>query len=181
MCILTQRWYNPVVGRFVMRDINNIEYNLFAYTHNNPANIVDPSGRFSVKSSIIPPDPVVTCTAYALALLRKWVNKLKRESYNDKYVHCVVSCELTKECGEDFARTAGILREAIQGFISGIRKWIRGKLINFRCYIEGIEEGIDVEDMVANEDGIKCGSWVQYRRMDCEKCCNKVMKYPVRK
>ena len=44
MYLLTQRWYNPVVGRFVVRDPSDKEENLFVYCRNNSANFVDPKG-----------------------------------------------------------------------------------------------------------------------------------------
>jgi len=44
MYLLTQRWYNPVVGRFVARDPLRKKFNRYMYGHNNPAILTDPSG-----------------------------------------------------------------------------------------------------------------------------------------
>jgi len=46
MYLLTQRWYNPVVGRFVARDPWKEGNNLFVYARDNPAYFVDQEGTF---------------------------------------------------------------------------------------------------------------------------------------
>jgi len=45
MYLLTQRWYNPIVGRFVVRDfIRERGKNLYAFALSDPVALVDPSG-----------------------------------------------------------------------------------------------------------------------------------------
>ncbi|MBC7329428.1 RHS repeat-associated core domain-containing protein [bacterium] len=45
MYLLTQRWYNPVVGRFVVRDpLKAGRCDLYVYVLNDPQNLVDPAG-----------------------------------------------------------------------------------------------------------------------------------------
>ncbi|MGB9876140.1 MAG: RHS repeat domain-containing protein [bacterium] len=45
MYLLTQRWYNPVIGRFLTKDIREVErQNLYVYSLDDPVNIVDPTG-----------------------------------------------------------------------------------------------------------------------------------------
>ncbi|MGB9607900.1 MAG: RHS repeat domain-containing protein, partial [bacterium] len=49
MYLLTQRWYNPVIGRFVVRDPLSKSLGVklqmsYIYAHANPVNFVDPSG-----------------------------------------------------------------------------------------------------------------------------------------
>jgi RHS repeat-associated protein len=52
MYLLTQRWYNPVVGRFVVREPSEterwIQINTYAYVMENPVNNTDPLGRFTL-------------------------------------------------------------------------------------------------------------------------------------
>ncbi|MEM0010660.1 MAG: RHS repeat-associated core domain-containing protein [Candidatus Bathyarchaeia archaeon] len=44
MYLLTQRWYNSVVGRFVVRDFFEVEPDFYRYCGHNPTNYVDPEG-----------------------------------------------------------------------------------------------------------------------------------------
>jgi len=51
MYLLTQRWYNPLVGRFVVwdpigRGVQRKSLGVYLYTSNNPVNAVDPKGLF---------------------------------------------------------------------------------------------------------------------------------------
>jgi len=45
MYLLTQRWYNPVVGRFVVRDPKGMVEKHYSYCLDNPLNLVDPLGE----------------------------------------------------------------------------------------------------------------------------------------
>jgi RHS repeat-associated protein len=47
MYLLTQRWYNPTIGRFVVRDPLKEEENLFNYGLANPLTFIDPTGLYS--------------------------------------------------------------------------------------------------------------------------------------
>jgi RHS repeat-associated protein len=55
MYLLTQRWYNPVIGRFVVRDPlqrreeESSSSGLYLYSANNPVNFYDPLGLFTKK------------------------------------------------------------------------------------------------------------------------------------
>jgi RHS repeat-associated protein len=49
MYLLTQRWYNPAVGRFVVRDPANEEDNDYTYVGNLPTFYVDKSGLLKSK------------------------------------------------------------------------------------------------------------------------------------
>jgi RHS repeat-associated protein len=76
MYLLTQRWYNPVVGRFVVRDllrhkgIYSDPTGLYIYTGNNPTNTFDPLGLFTKKD----------CD--------RWYQQCEDEAYN-QYFDCV--------------------------------------------------------------------------------------------
>jgi len=54
MYLLTQRWYNPVVGKFVVRDPMHqpigIMDVLYLYAEDNPILYADPSGYFKIPS-----------------------------------------------------------------------------------------------------------------------------------
>jgi RHS repeat-associated protein len=54
MYLLTQRWYNPLIGRFVVRDplkpLNQV--NFFNYVRDNPIEYTDPSGMICIPYSV---------------------------------------------------------------------------------------------------------------------------------
>ncbi|MEM0010662.1 MAG: RHS repeat-associated core domain-containing protein, partial [Candidatus Bathyarchaeia archaeon] len=49
MYLLTQRWYNSVVGRFVVRDLVKAEINSYQYAIGTPTGNVDPAGLWCLK------------------------------------------------------------------------------------------------------------------------------------
>jgi len=52
-----QRWYDPVLGRFVSKDIlNNI--NRYKYSNNNPVIYIDPNGLYPVVPQSVPAPPL---------------------------------------------------------------------------------------------------------------------------
>jgi RHS repeat-associated protein len=57
MYLLTQRWYNPLIGRFVVRDPVGIEDNFYVYCMDTPLNLVDPQGLQA--QGLIPQPPPV--------------------------------------------------------------------------------------------------------------------------
>jgi len=61
MYLLTQRWYNPLIGRFVVRDTIGIEDNFYVYCMDNPLNLVDPQGLQA--QGLIPQPPPVCPTS----------------------------------------------------------------------------------------------------------------------
>ncbi len=50
LCLLTLRYYNPAVGRFLSRDPAVYGSNYYEYVRSNPVSYVDPTGLFAVPS-----------------------------------------------------------------------------------------------------------------------------------
>ena len=164
MYLLTQRWYNPIVGRFVVKASLSPSEEFYTPFLNNPINIVDPLSKSVQIKTLHKKDipwwvgclcdlnifKIARCMGYAAGLLAEW-ERLRREyGYDDKFVHCVASCDLAKECGEDFARCAGEARERMPGQVR------------------------DPEDRKANEAGIDCAK----NKKNCVSCCIDEKGYP---
>ncbi len=116
--------------------------NPFVYTLNNPVNFSDPQGLFIPP---LPPDliPKIWC-AY---------NEYKRgksiKTSNDKYKHCITSCNIAKKCGIDISLLMGFAKE-IKDLLD----------MDPNTYAE-------FADIVANMDGIAC----RFSSLSCEQCC----------
>lgn len=141
-------------------DFGGGDTNLYAYVQNNPIKRIDPLGLESatVVLNLSPhPDPFSCASIISAAISRQanyqgWIN-------SDKRVHCVVSCEISKQCGGvHIGFAAGVAREFMQLF------W-QGKTVSWR---KGIVDSKRDED--ANIHGITCPS-----NEDCYQRC--VAKY----
>ncbi|NMB98756.1 MAG: hypothetical protein GYA35_00575 [Thermoanaerobaculaceae bacterium] len=53
MIYMQARYYNPTIGRFLTPDnvlpspTDSLSYDRYAYTRNNPINLIDPTGNFA--------------------------------------------------------------------------------------------------------------------------------------
>jgi len=146
MYLLTQRWYNSVVGRFVARDPLAKADLSYLYAEDNPILYVDPSGYLAQ----LPGFANLYCDLYALKLLREWDKLRRKYGYYDKYVHCVFSCQLAQECGDAYAECIGALVEIVQKISFGLLG---------RC---------DPADLEADKRGIDCG---MHQKAECVDCC----------
>jgi RHS repeat-associated protein len=114
MYLLTQRWYNPVVGRFVVRDENQRHRTLYPYlyTIDNPINYIDPLGWERC------PNP----------------NELPAESYRI-IKSCAQNC--FQKFHPSFQQTGDINNSYLKDFAQCVFKCTKGKLedlgIDFVC------------------------------------------------
>jgi len=82
MYLLTRRWYNPLVGRFVARDIfRKTTSNLYHYSFNNPITNTDPSGA---KVRVDAPSQYHNQIEIAVEVICKLL---------PKYTACIVKCD----------------------------------------------------------------------------------------
>lgn len=121
------RFYDSMVGRFFQKDSRGLdrgELNLYQYVLDNPVNLDDPLGEFPRR----PHRPIRPLTdtlrpAYACVTQVRDDVWLQAGSQgwrnNDKRVHCVVSCEVGKQCGTAVGFFAGVAREAYQLTLKG--------------------------------------------------------------
>ena len=109
MYLLTQRWYNPLIGRFVVRDprwrkgVSWNSVNLFLYCQGNPVINVDPHGYASNRDSISFNECVAECQALygAFVLFCNTLEGGPRESCLQiaaaVNVICTLSCKNKRE------------------------------------------------------------------------------------
>ena len=109
MYLLTQRWYNPLIGRFVVRDprwrkgVSWNSVNLFLYCQGNPVINVDPHGYASNRDSISFNECVAECQALygAFVLFCNTLEGGPRESCLQiaaaMNVICTLSCKNKRE------------------------------------------------------------------------------------
>ncbi len=121
------RYYDSVAGRFLQKDsrgLNRGEWNLYQYVLNNPVNLDDPLGEFPRRSHR-PIRPLNDTIGPAYACVTRvrddvWIQAGSQGwRNNDKRVHCVVSCEVGKQCGTAAGFSAGVAREAYQLALKG--------------------------------------------------------------
>jgi RHS repeat-associated protein len=89
------RYYEPLRGRFATEDPLQWQagYNFYGFVENNPANFIDPFGLAQVPWAPWGPGP---------CLGAMWTGKLLLslgKVVNDKVLHCLAHCYLTKGCG----------------------------------------------------------------------------------
>ena len=110
------RYYDPKIGRFISEDPLWLDGpNRYPYVRNNPTNLVDPDGKNAV--ALVGGGALaiwfVGCPAYVGSYYEKWVNPYESVDPSQRLKHCVVECEITKNCpgGAFTAKTAGWARE----------------------------------------------------------------------
>jgi len=142
------RDYDAHAGRWTSKDpilFDGGDHNLYRYVLNNPIDNSDINGMFPLHISF-------GC-AYVLAILQMQFELLIPFGHGDKYLHCVVSCKLTKYCGTAGAAAMGLSKEILDN------KYDKDSFT----------------DLIADYDGIKCYWEIQLSCPcdTCECCCGK--------
>jgi RHS repeat-associated protein len=155
------RYYDPKVGRFISEDPIGFNggMNFYAYVEDNPVNFVDPDGLLPF------PWNLRTCKQKAVAFAAAIP-----KGANDKYKHCLVSCQLDSdpECGPE-----------VTGFI-GLGKEIRdlASQLPLPASIRPTPPGTpDWGDIKADIQGVQCGgNVVSNPGTNCVTECMKIYK-----
>ncbi len=95
------------------------------------------------------PPPGIPICAYWFA--KKYQEEVKTEGTNDKFLHCALSCVLTRVCGPIEAMDLGVLKELVDLFGPGTAEW---------------------EDLRADRTGVRIGMLRNVRtRSQCYVAC----------
>ena len=140
------RYYSPGMDRWTSADpLGTVDGpNVYGYLGGRTILRYDPDGRIGVCSVI-------------MAII--WMYYFASTPVNDKYKHCVTSCEIAKACGYGEADSAGDLGE----LLDQIQKWL------------GLQRnGWEDADRRANHVGLACGAGsgsCKELSYDCGSCC----------
>jgi hypothetical protein len=144
------RPYDAELGRWITRDpLGFIDGpNVYRYSHNTPIVRYDPLGL----RPVIIPIPIYPTTCASMN-----INAADNVNGGDKLRHCVVTCEITRNCGRAMAYLAGIAKEIIDIAGPGDADW---------------------DDWTADLVGICAATWRDPRgqRGTCEDRCREVFR-----
>jgi RHS repeat-associated protein len=116
------RWYDAGLGRYVTRTIFRADNeHSYVYCENDPIRLPDPSGLFRWGDLL----PGVVGGDHSLGLggllcakrigkiyWEQFAGSIHHEEPHDSYVHCLVSCEIARYCGQAAAVAAGRVQES---------------------------------------------------------------------
>jgi RHS repeat-associated protein len=173
------RFYVPELQRWVSRDpiAENAGGNLYAMIYNMPINGVDPMGLemygpvlFGPRDGAALYDLMKPC---ARAVRRAW--NLMGQTSNDHRTHCVVSCDLTRNCGKTASELLGNIKESRDLFFGGIQfalSWVSESAAN---WVEEEFQGGSIEDSALDFDANNFGNAVGVcpSNGDCISVCEK--------
>jgi RHS repeat-associated protein len=161
------RDYDPMVGRWTAKDPSLFVggANLYAYALNDPVNFVDPFGRWPMSEQHLR-ELIVNALEDLSDMMGdlscKWdpvgcAKRVKAENADiphiqDKFAHCVNSCEIAMQCGTFTAQGAGFYKEAQD--------------------IRDPERHAEMRDLVSNVSGRFCADIVEENpEKNCRECC----------
>ena len=125
MVCYKRRFYRPDLGRWLNRD--PIEEtggaNLYVFCANNPCLNYDVDGNMAsgIRQGLLDRiddlknrlENIMSSAKECIKVINAWHPGHTRDSAaNDKYRHCVASCEIANACGDNISAALGILKEA---------------------------------------------------------------------
>jgi RHS repeat-associated protein len=172
--------------------------NLYEYVRSNPVANVDPTGllilmpQVLIKIPHLPspiwfPSPVTPCSIF------KKIIELKKKSeefvhkyhfvlpgYGNPYSHCVWSCNMAREHGNDYAEGMGAAKEEFDKLW-----WDAAEKIKDKCWeypvlrslrglvADWICSAWQTSDLLDNAAGRDCGINPKFKDETCVECCEK--------
>ena len=167
-----RRFYRPDLGRWLNRD--PIEErggeNLYAFCENAPSFNVDYHGFLSIadiKAAVNKIHGLNKRLSDAMSALRECIGMInswrpggqKDSMSNDKYRHCVASCEIAKACGDKVSLVLGILKE-LRDILFGLPQNVAALFgademeMNLDSLLNGDAYADSIEDLAADVLGI---------------------------
>ena len=167
-----RRFYSPGLGRWLNRD--PIEErggeNLYAFCENAPSFNVDYHGFLSIadiKAAVNKIHGLNKRLSDAMSALRECIGMInswrpggqKDSMSNDKYRHCVASCEIAKACGDKVSLVLGILKE-LRDILFGLPQNVAALFgademeMNLDSLLNGDAYADSIEDLAADVLGI---------------------------
>jgi len=141
------RNYSPTMTRWTSRDpLGMVDGpNMYGYVKGRTISDYDPNGTISI-------------CGIMMAII--WMSRLASAPANDKYKHCLTTCEIVKSCGRHDADMAGEYGELLDE-------------IQRRLGLQ--RNGAEDADRAANAAGLSCGDDSENcgANHDCGSCCEK--------
>jgi len=172
------RPYASGLGRFLSRDPVQEEggINLYGICANNGVNKADPFGLLSWDDLVGTYNKARAALKTAEQCMKTVRDAFKRrdQRYGDKLNHCLSSCEISIDCGQNIADALGTLKEArdlFAGWLEWGLAWVIPKSWEewVSDHIQGGSFQDSVDDFVANFTGFGCKD----NPAGCECCCRK--------
>ena len=177
------RHYEPVTGRWLSRDpIGEMKGGLYCL------NVINETEGFSDVLGLAPWNDLLESKLALLMKMKSAIdaagncmksvgNALNRRNsgWNDKLNHCMSSCEIADDCGQQIATALGFIKEVRDLFSRHVEwgvSWLMPELEEYmREHLQGGGFQDSVEDFMANAEGFDCRN----SGVGCECCCR--MKY----
>ena len=133
-----KRFYSPILRRWLGRDPLQERggLNLLLFCNNSPLSQFDIQGELSYGEVLVALARATSLSSQishmmlnmsdCLKTVYEWFPGHARDSEaNDKYKHCVASCEISNACGSDLAALLGLIKE-LQDIIRSIPQNVAG-------------------------------------------------------
>ena len=184
------RFYNPVTGCWLNRDPAEEKggENLYCYCCNNSLSSFDVQGEVSLSDlkNIMSRlanirkrlDEVLSSMAECFKVVRSWYPKNARDSEtDDKYRHCVASCEIANACGDKISISLGLakeMRDVIFSLPQNIANGIGADGVEM--FLDSFLEGDPFSDNLADLTADVMGIDMKNMKGGCECACKQYYK-----
>lgn len=116
LCYFNARWYDSGIGRFVSVASFSVDVeHPYLFCKNDSVNAIESDGNLSIWGILFIYDSVrdhMCAMAWVKNLRGTFEIKIKKEPIlNDKEKHCILSCNIARDCGRTAASNTGLIKE----------------------------------------------------------------------